>query len=101
MPVVFVAVGHPAFADVQDNSDVLLLHLVDFHDSNHAHALSEALLLEEVALSDFMWEGQHFLLSLGREAFKIGLDLGPGAAWEAFILVWLSRSLTRREISVN
>ena len=98
--MVLVAVGHPAFTDAQDNSDVLLLHSVELHDSNHANTLREACLLEEVALSDFIEEGDHLPLSLGREAFKIGLNLNPGAAWEAFILVWLSRSRTRHEITV-
>ena len=93
------AVGHPAFADVQDNGDVLLLHPVELHDFSEAHALGVAFLLEEIALSDFVEEGDHLPLSLGREAFKIGLDLGPDAAGKTLVLVRLATSRCRHEMN--
>ena len=65
--------------------------------SDHADALCEALLLVEVALSDLKEEGGH-LLSLGREAFKVCLDIGLGAAREAFVPVGLSPRRRRHEM---
>ena len=92
MPVVLAAVGRQAFADAQDDRDVILLHSVDLPDFNEAHALCEAFLLKEVAMSDFIEEGDHPPLSVWLEAFKIRLNLGPGAVGKTLVLVRLATS---------
>ena len=101
MPVVLVALGHPAFADAEDDGDVLLLHLVDLHCIHQPDTLRGAWFLEEVALRNLKKHVQHVLLAFLLEAFKVCLDLGLCTPRKTFVFLWFARGLSRHEMTVN